>query len=203
MKFGDRLKTSRLEKGLTQEQVANNFYVTRQTISGWENEISYPDITNLIRISDYYQISLDTLLKEDSGMQEYFKKQEVLQSIKPITWLLVIIDLVSSGLLILSIFGTVNVFGMLQYILDVIVILNAVALIRLAMLQYQLDDHQKNKINLSQNKFMVMGVSLMSVGLLLLLTKFFFASGIITGIGGAIVIVSILYRYLDHISAKK
>lgn len=203
MKFGDRLKTSRLEKGLTQEQVAHKFYVTRQTISGWENEISYPDITNLIRISDYYQISLDTLLKEDSGMQEYLKKQEVLQSIKPITWLLVIIDLVSSGLLMLSIFGTVNVFGMLQYILDVIIILNAVALIRLTMLQHQLDDHQNNKINLSQNKFMVMGVSLMSVGLLLLLTKFFLASGIITGIGGSIVIVSILYRYLDHISAKK
>lgn len=64
MKFGDRLKTSRLEKGLTQEQGAHKFYVTRQTISGLENEISYPDITNLIRISDYYQISLDTLLKE-------------------------------------------------------------------------------------------------------------------------------------------
>ena len=71
MKFGDRLKTSRLEKGLTQEQVAKKFYVSRQTISGWENEISYPDITNLIRISDYYQVSLDTLLKEDTGMQEY------------------------------------------------------------------------------------------------------------------------------------
>lgn len=34
MKFGDRLKKSRLEKGLTQEQVAQNLYVTRQTISG-------------------------------------------------------------------------------------------------------------------------------------------------------------------------
>ncbi|MGL5900291.1 MAG: helix-turn-helix domain-containing protein [Lactobacillaceae bacterium] len=203
MKFGDRLKTSRLDKGLTQEQVAKKFYVSRQTISGWENEISYPDITNLIRISDYYQISLDTLLKEDSGMQEYLKKQEVLQSIKPITWLLVIIDLVSSGLLILSIFGTVNVVGMLQYILDIIIILSVVALIRISMLQYQLDDNQNYKINLSQTKFIVIGVTLIVTGLLLLLTKFFLASGIITFIGAVIVITSILSKYLELISSKK
>lgn len=203
MKFGDRLKTSRLDKGLTQEQVAKNFYVSRQTISGWENEISYPDITNLIRISDYYQISLDTLLKEDSGMQEYLKKQEVLQSIKPITWLLVIIDLVSSGLLILSIFGTVNVVGMLQYILDIIIILSVVALIRISVLQYQLDDNQNYKINFSQTKFIIIGVTLIVTGLLLLITKFFLASGIIMGIGAVIVIISILSKYLELISSKK
>lgn len=77
MKFGDRLKKSRLEKGLTQEQVAQNLYVTRQTISGWENEISYPDIINLIKLSDYYQVSLDTLLKEDRGMREYLEKKRL------------------------------------------------------------------------------------------------------------------------------
>lgn len=38
MKFGGRLKNSRTELNLTQEQVARDFFVTRQTISSWENE---------------------------------------------------------------------------------------------------------------------------------------------------------------------
>lgn len=93
MKFGDRLKKSRLEKGLTQEQVAQNLYVTRQTISGWENEISYPDIINLIKLSDYYQVSLDTLLKEDRGMREYMEKKEVTKSLRPVYNMLMFTDL--------------------------------------------------------------------------------------------------------------
>lgn len=36
MKFGDHLRQARLQKGVTQRQVADNFYVTRQTISSWE-----------------------------------------------------------------------------------------------------------------------------------------------------------------------
>lgn len=100
MKFGDRLKKSRLEKGLTQEQVAQRFYVTRQTISGWENEISYPDIINLIKLSDYYHVSLDTLLKEDRGMREYLEKKEVTKSLRPVYNMLMFTDLLLIVLLI-------------------------------------------------------------------------------------------------------
>lgn len=39
MKFGDRLKNARTEMNSTQEQVANDFFITRQTISSWENEM--------------------------------------------------------------------------------------------------------------------------------------------------------------------
>lgn len=103
MKFGDRLKKSRLEKGLTQEQVAQNLYVTRQTISGWENEISYPNIINLIKLSDYYQVSLDTLLKEDRGMREYMEKKEVTKSLRPVYNMLMFTDLLLIVLLISNI----------------------------------------------------------------------------------------------------
>ncbi|MBE4726848.1 helix-turn-helix domain-containing protein [Leuconostoc suionicum] len=103
MKFGDRLKKSRLEKGLTQEQVAQNLYVTRQTISGWENGISYPDIINLIKLSDYYQVSLDTLLKEDRGMREYMEKKEVTKSLRPVYNMLMFTDLLLIVLLISNI----------------------------------------------------------------------------------------------------
>ncbi len=77
MKFGDRLKKARTELNLTQEQVARDFFITRQTISSWENEKTYPDIASLIKLSDYYHISLDVLIKEDTGMREYLEKKEV------------------------------------------------------------------------------------------------------------------------------
>lgn len=73
MRFGARLKTERIELGLTQKQVADTMNVSRQTISSWETENSYPDIDSLIQLSDLFHISLDVLLKEDVGMKEYLK----------------------------------------------------------------------------------------------------------------------------------
>ncbi|WP_448224829.1 helix-turn-helix domain-containing protein [Furfurilactobacillus sp. WILCCON 0119] len=94
MEFGQRLKKARLDKGLTQEHVATDFMVTRQTISSWENQKSYPDILSLIAISDYFDISLDILLKEDANMQTYLKKKEVEKRLRPLTALLVTVDII-------------------------------------------------------------------------------------------------------------
>lgn len=69
MKFGERLKILRSEANETQESISKILHVSRQTISNWENERSYPDIEMLIKLSDYYNISLDQLLKEDVVMQ--------------------------------------------------------------------------------------------------------------------------------------
>ncbi|MEX6587450.1 helix-turn-helix transcriptional regulator [Paraclostridium bifermentans] len=68
MEIGNKLKKSRLESKLTQEKVAEEIQVSRQTISNWENEKSYPDIVSVIKLSDLYNISLDELLKGDSEM---------------------------------------------------------------------------------------------------------------------------------------
>lgn len=48
MEIGNKLKKSRLESKLTQEKVAEEIQVSRQTISNWENEKSYPDIISVI-----------------------------------------------------------------------------------------------------------------------------------------------------------
>ncbi|MFM1668303.1 helix-turn-helix domain-containing protein [Streptococcus mutans] len=74
MNIGEKLKTARQQSHLTQEGVADLILVSRQTISNWENEKSYPDIVNLIKLSDLYQISLDTLLKDDGKMIEHLDK---------------------------------------------------------------------------------------------------------------------------------
>ena len=77
MQFGDRLKQQRKIKNLTQDDVAEKLNVSRQTISSWENEKSYPDIKSLISLSDMYDVSLDTMLKEDSGMKEFIEKNDL------------------------------------------------------------------------------------------------------------------------------
>ena len=74
MKIGVKLKEARLQAGLTQENVAEEIQVTRQTISNWETEKSFPDIVNVIKLSDLYNISLDQLLKGDEAMIEHLEK---------------------------------------------------------------------------------------------------------------------------------
>ena len=63
--IGSKIKAARLEKKLTQEQVAELLGVSRQTISNWENEKSYPDIISVIKMSDCYEVSLDYLQQEE------------------------------------------------------------------------------------------------------------------------------------------
>ena len=69
----------RKDKKMTQEDFAKLFNVTRQTVSNWENEKSYPDLQTLIKISDMFEISLDTLMKGDKTMVKKFDK-ELLQN---------------------------------------------------------------------------------------------------------------------------
>lgn len=73
MDIGLKIKEARLAAQLTQEQVAESLGVSRQTISNWENNKTYPDIVSVIKISDLYKVSLDHLLKEgeDKTMSSY------------------------------------------------------------------------------------------------------------------------------------
>lgn len=71
MEIGKKLKDARLKSGFTQENVAEQIHVSRQTISNWENEKSYPDIISVIELSNLYSISLDELLKGDQKMMEH------------------------------------------------------------------------------------------------------------------------------------
>ncbi|SHH49616.1 Helix-turn-helix domain-containing protein [Anaerosphaera aminiphila DSM 21120] len=68
MKLGERLQKERNKLNITQSEVAEKLKVSRQTISNWETSKSYPDLESLVLLSDYYNISLDVLLKEDDGM---------------------------------------------------------------------------------------------------------------------------------------
>ena len=70
------IESNRAIKGT---EFASLFNVTRQTVSNWENEKSYPDLQTLIKISDMFEISLDTLMKGDKTIVKKFDK-ELLQN---------------------------------------------------------------------------------------------------------------------------
>lgn len=74
MDIGKKLKDSRIKVNLSQEYVAEKLNVSRQTISNWENNKSYPDILNVIELSDLYSISIDELIKEDKKMINYLEE---------------------------------------------------------------------------------------------------------------------------------
>ena len=82
MNIGNQISAIRKEQQLTQEQFRSLFHVTRQTVSNWENEKSYPDLQMLIDISNQFEISLDTMIKVDSKMVQTIVKERVLGKIK-------------------------------------------------------------------------------------------------------------------------
>ena len=80
MEFANQLKKYRTEKNLSQEQLAEEIFVTRQTISNWETEKSYPDVHSLMLLSSLFQVSLDQLLKGDIEiMKNEIRKEDIAQ----------------------------------------------------------------------------------------------------------------------------
>ena len=103
MELSKQIKKYRMEANLSQEELAEKIFVSRQTISNWENDKSYPDIKSLVLISEVFQISLDNLIKGDLermkkeiDVQEYakFQKDSTIFSVLFVTMLIVPVPLV-------------------------------------------------------------------------------------------------------------
>ena len=60
--FGQRLQRLRKNANLTQEDVATKLNITAQAVSKWENDVSAPDISVLVELSDILSVTLDELL---------------------------------------------------------------------------------------------------------------------------------------------
>ncbi|KAE9564928.1 hypothetical protein FD33_GL000529 [Companilactobacillus paralimentarius DSM 13238 = JCM 10415] len=70
IEFSSQLKKYRTDRGITQDELASKLYVTRQAISKWESGESTPDMNNLVKLSDIFNVSLDALVL---GKQENSK----------------------------------------------------------------------------------------------------------------------------------
>lgn len=78
MELGNKIKYYRGEKELYQEELAERVYVSRQTISNWENNKSYPDINSIVLLSEIFEISIDNLIKVDvEQMKKEINSEEV------------------------------------------------------------------------------------------------------------------------------
>lgn len=77
MELGKQIKKYRNEKSLSQNTLAERVYVSRQTISNWENDKSYPDIKSLVLLSEVFEVSLDQLIKGDvETMREQINQED-------------------------------------------------------------------------------------------------------------------------------
>lgn len=103
MELGKHIKEYRTEANLSQEELADKIFVSRQTISNWENNKTYPDIKSLVLMSEVFRVSLDHLIKGDLermkkeiDMQEYakFQKDSAIFTILFIALLIVPVPLV-------------------------------------------------------------------------------------------------------------
>ena len=67
--FSDNFRSMRKQRGLTQEQIAETLGVSCQAVSKWETNSSYPDISLLPIIADYFGVSVDYLIGHDTSKQ--------------------------------------------------------------------------------------------------------------------------------------
>ncbi len=78
MELGGQIKRHRTRLGLSQEELADRIFVTRQSVSNWENGRTYPDLQSLLRLSDLFGRSLDELIKGDiETMKEEINRLEI------------------------------------------------------------------------------------------------------------------------------
>ena len=70
MTFGERLYQLRKQKYISQEELADTLNVTRQSISKWELDQTYPDIDNLVRLARYFDVSVDFLVTGETGEEK-------------------------------------------------------------------------------------------------------------------------------------
>ncbi|PFD30211.1 transcriptional regulator [Bacillus cereus] len=76
MNLGSQLKRFRESKSFSQEDVARKVGVTRQAVYKWESNKSYPDIDNLILLSELYEVTIDELIKGSGDAREELDKKD-------------------------------------------------------------------------------------------------------------------------------
>lgn len=78
MEIGKQIKKYRTEMEISQEELSEKIFVSRQTISNWENNKNYPDVKSLLLLSSLFNVSLDILIKGDlEEMKKQINKEDI------------------------------------------------------------------------------------------------------------------------------
>ncbi|MGX6979391.1 helix-turn-helix domain-containing protein [Vagococcus elongatus] len=113
MNIGKIIKQKRTELKLTQEDLAKELFVSRQLISKWENEKSYPDLEQVVKLSDRFDLSLDALLKDDEDIVKELTFETAKKKIFKV--LLVLLTIATISLLSIIGFGMYTDGAFLEY----------------------------------------------------------------------------------------
>lgn len=86
--FGKRLKELRVEKELTQEKLGEIFNVRKGTVSNWENGNRFPDENTIIKLADFFNVSIDYLLgRTDKRQPHHLTKEDIIKLAPEYAWL--------------------------------------------------------------------------------------------------------------------
>ena len=110
--LSEKLKQLRSKSGLTQEQVAEKLNVTRSAIARWETDKGIPDITNLIAISELYDITVDELIKGSENVEQKIKADS-----KAKKWHLLVIFYLVAIIVYISYFVIVHRIFMIGFLI--------------------------------------------------------------------------------------
>ena len=85
MIFADKLILLRKKAGWSQEELAEQMNVTRQSVSKWEGAQSVPDLDKMIRLSELFGVSTDYLLKDEIEQAEHINSSNDIPSLKRVS----------------------------------------------------------------------------------------------------------------------
>ena len=105
MEISKCIKDARQNNNISQESLAEQLGVSRQTVSSWETGKSYPDIVSVIKMSDIFNISLDKMLKEDKNLVNNIQeKMDTVKSNKSIVFTILFAIIIFGGMHLIQTF---------------------------------------------------------------------------------------------------
>ncbi|WP_321384376.1 helix-turn-helix transcriptional regulator [uncultured Enterococcus sp.] len=167
MEISQVVKEKRKEQGLTQEQLAEKIFVSKKTISNWENGRTTPDIESLIQLAHLFELSLDSLLLEGSTIVKELKQREQLAELTQIYWLG---PMITEILLLILLYFPSGASGN-QWMLGIIVlatITNLLSVLYFKVKIYRLKGIEE-KLNRELKYMRISGLVLLGIVLLFLL----------------------------------
>ena len=141
MDIGNRIKKIREKSGMSQEELADKIFVSRQTLSNWENNKFYPDIESITLMGNIFDVSLDDFIKGDIKEMKKKIEESDLKGFKILSWIFTIEMIV----MILSAYPLMKcgIIGICIWILFVIVTLSTAFVVERVKKYYNIQTYKE------------------------------------------------------------
>lgn len=143
MDLGTKIKIQRERKHWSQQELADQIHISRQSISKWEQNRALPSITNIIMMSNLFNMSLDELMKDDATLAAQMDaKMTVSKTLRGF-----LISLLSAFILFIIIkLLNVDIYNISEYFSDTALIIAIIIMFKIDW--YQLDKIVSKKVGL-------------------------------------------------------